>query len=113
MSRLQVTQRFELLPEGVEVVRVDGIDYGVEVEQEPSTIERMNLNDDYDEDEDEGRMDIIPRKRRELTTKEGKMMKRCTCHLIKREGRVPQAAQLSHGSIIEIGCERFVFASFF
>ncbi|KAF8358676.1 athp-1 [Pristionchus pacificus] len=109
----KVTQRFELLPEGVEVVRVDGIDYGMEVDQEPSTIERMNVNDDSDEDEDEGRMDIIPRKRRELTTKDVKMMKRCTCHLIKREGRVTQAAQLSHGSIIEIGCERFVFASFF
>ncbi|GMR41719.1 hypothetical protein PMAYCL1PPCAC_11914 [Pristionchus mayeri] len=112
----KVAQRFEVLPCGVEVVRVDGIDYGIAIDGDDLKEERTT----EDEEENDVKMENSPSNESEsadrppLDSDSGEeKAQRCTCHLRKREGRVSQAAQLKHGSIIELGCERFVFASFF
>ncbi|GMS88598.1 hypothetical protein PENTCL1PPCAC_10773 [Pristionchus entomophagus] len=127
----KVAQRFEILAAGVEMVRVDGIDYGIHVEGSPPRMERRNILEEVEEEEmeqdlevkEEVKMEHSPSNESEpidnsprgavVKEEEEEVLRGCTCHLRRREGRVSQAAQLKHGSIIEIGCERFVFASFF
>ncbi|GMT18816.1 hypothetical protein PFISCL1PPCAC_10113, partial [Pristionchus fissidentatus] len=122
----KVGQRFEMLPSGAEVVRVDGIDYGIETEYSPedrrpekevTTIDEVTVVKEEPMDACAAGTSSEPIDKTPSDTAinvEGEMEDpKCRCHLVKREGRVSQAAHLKHGSLIEIGCQRFVFASFF
>lgn len=107
-----VSQRFELITCGVEAVRVDGINYGVPARYS-SHKERDIIYEEAMDKEETTKGPANKGEASSTTVSKGETVHACLCHLRKREGRVCQAAQLKHGSIIEFGCERFVFASFF